>query len=263
MEMLYRSHTMMSIERFALHITMLIVFAFTGCTETTSDISLCSIEGKVNVSSNSWSKPNGFKITLRSITDNSIQYIAVTGDDGGFQFRDIVAGTYSLNAEKEGYRWIWMTVDGNVNYRNKEIKVQDGEIKNIEILMENSSNPVSDYKLILSDIQGNPIEKSIHVPKYATTVSFKLYNATDMAHTWDVSYTDKCFVSDDRGIDYEYIFSSFTPTSGTLNPGDNVVLIGTINPKIWTIYSNYPYRVLNELCFQLGKLKYVTLNIDF
>lgn len=218
----------------------------------------CGINGIVETYDNN---PNNFKIIIEDASDASIQYVAISGKNGEFSFRDIDSGTYSIEAEKDGYRWIWMNDDGEINHSNRIINLMDGQIKNLKILMGTNSSSGT-FDLELTDIFGNPITNSVHIPKYSTTVSFRLINKSGQSHSWGID--DRyCIVYGDRGA-YEYIFSYFNQKSGTLNPGDNVLIVGTINQEIFNIYTSAPSSVFNQLNFTCGfGHKEVLLDIDF
>ncbi len=223
----------------------------------------CVISGLVTTN-NQNSIPNGIKITLQNISDKSVKYIAVTGDDGTFMFRNVEAGNYYLTAEKEGFKWIWMVDDGIINHNDQNVILRANDVKNIEIYMSTSWDYSLEFKLSLTDMGGNPIDNSVHVQKFATTLSFKLYNGTDKNQSWSIDNINNCFVSDDIGVHRENVFCNFTPQSGTLKSGDNVVLVGVINQNIWNVYKNYPYYVYGELFFLNSlKQKNITLDIDF
>lgn len=194
----------------------------------------------------------GFKITLENISDPSLKYVAISDRNGAFVFNDIIAGAYSIDAVKDGYgiKWVWMIDDGEVNHRDRLVELKAGQIKELTITMSeyyNSSN--SQFKLDLTDVSGAPIENSVFIPKYSTTVAFRLYNGTDKEQIWSVDFTDSCFVSGFLNYQYyfERIFSSFSQTSGRLKPGDTVVLVGTINQEIFKIIDNRNW--LSKICF--------------
>ena len=233
-----------------------------GCKDRSYELTKgCQINGVINSYDD---KNNGFKITLEDVHDAVIQHVVVSDSYGNFMFNDIAAGEYNINAAKQGYEWVLMIDDGKQNPYSNNIKLEDGQVKDIKIIMKNTSSYTSDFDLELTDSYGNPINGSVSVPKYATTISFRLYNGTGSHKSWSVYDTDKCVVSDDIGAYYEYIFSSFSQTSGTLSPGQSVLLIGNINPDIFSIYSNYPRYVINTLSFYSGYYhKEITLNIDF
>lgn len=243
-------------------ILLSLTFVFTCCKDSSYELYKgCQINGVIESYDN---KNNGFKITLEDVLDRTLQHVAVSDAHGNFMFKDIDAGEYNINVEKQGYGWVLMIDDGKQNPYNRNIKLEDGQVKNIKIIMKNTPSYSSDFDLELTDSYGNAINGSIIVPKYATTISFRLYNGTGTNKGWSVLNTDKCIVSDDIGANYEYIFDSFNQTSGTLAPGQSVLLIGNINSDIFNVYSNYPNYVINTLSFYCGyKHKDVTLDIDF
>ncbi len=183
--------------------------------------------------------PNGVKVVFENISDPSLKYIAISDVNGAFEFLDVVAGTYSVDALKEDLKWGWMTGGQVINQYDRLISLQEGQTKELIIYMMGSSYS-SSFHLDLTDINGSPVGNSVSIPKYATTVAFRLYNGTNSNHSWEVSNTDRCFVSDDIGYEMEYIFESFSQTSGTLKPGDSVVLVGTINQKIFSVFQSSP-----------------------
>ena len=234
--------------------SMLILF---GCNKEEPTSEKSAINGIIDNS-----HPYGVKVTLQNESDPSIKYVAVSDANGSFEFRDIEPGIYSVDAVKDGFRWAWMVDDGVINHKNRLIELSGGKTKELKILMGGGPTFLN-FQLELTDIYGNQIGESIPVPKYATTVSFKLYNRTDRSHQWNVNNIDRCLVFDDLGIYYEYTFSSFNPTSGTLAPGDNVVLVGTINQAIFDIRTGIQWPYFNELEFYSEGSKKVLLNIDF
>ena len=265
MEKLNHLYTIMYRETWSI----ILIVIFVGLSSCKSDNNNhvetnAQVVGIVECMNQTWSQPNGVKVVLSNQSDNSIEHIAVTGSDGHFQFDDIEAGVYSIEAIKEGYEWIWMVDDDVVNHTNNIIQIVGGKTKEIKILLNRSSyESIMTFNLKITDMNGNPIE-SIHVPKYTTTVAFMLYNDTDMSHVWSLGSIDHCFVSDDRGFYLEYLFDNITPTSGTLEPGNNVVVIGTINQNIWNIYTNKPYYVSSSIGIYNGiASKSINLNIDF
>jgi len=190
-------------------------------------------------------KTNGVKVSLENINDPSLKYVAVTDGYGYFEFQDIVGGTYNVDASKNGLSWGWYK-DGNyTNQNDRFIDVYDN--KDLIIYLMGSSTSYQ-FSLDLTDMNGKPIGNSISIPKYTTTVAFRLYNGTNSPHSWAVYDSNTCFVSDDIGYNSEQIFSSFSQTSGTLRPGDAIVLVGTINQGIFSVFQRsprYKYSILN------------------
>lgn len=203
------------------------IVLFIGCSrEEEVQYNHCGINGTIDVGSSPWSHPNGFSVTLESVSDHSIKHTAVSDAKGRFGFQDIEAGIYTINAEKEGYRWIWMIDNGDVNYRDHLVELDEDQIKDISIYFDNSAHQDA---LEITDINGSPMTRII-IPRNATTISFRLFNATQTSHTWELEY-DKCYVA--TTFEFEYVFNSFNTTGGILASGDNVVLIGQVNPRIF------------------------------
>jgi len=209
----------------------------------------------------SGAKTNGVKVSLENTNDSSLKYVVVTDGYGYFEIQDIVGGIYNVDASKNGLNWGWYK-DGNyTNQNDRFIDVYDN--KDLIIYLMGSSTSYH-FGLDLTDMNGSPIGNSISIPKYTTTVAFRLYNDTNSAHSWAVYNTNTCFVSDDIGYNSERIFSSFSQTSGTLKPGDAIVLIGTINQGIFSVFQRSPRYKYSTLDFHSGfNSKDVYLDIEF
>lgn len=234
-------------------IILTFVLLLLGCSKEETKETVCSINGTID-----HRNPSGVVVTLQNVSDPSVKHIAVSDTKGVFEFHDIMEGTYSIDATKDGYKWIWMVDDGVVNHRNRFIELKGGQSKELAIYMSGGSS-ITDFQLDLTDISGNPIGNSVSISKTITTISFRLFNGTGNNQAWSVGHTDQCFVTDGR--DMEYVFSSFSPTSGTLKPGDNVVVIGTINNKIFNIK---PWQSYTEITFYSGAdNKSISIDIDF
>lgn len=228
-----------------------------GCTKDDDVTVKYIVQGSVI---GSGAETNGVKVSFENIDDPSLKYVAVTNNFGYFEFQDIVAGTYNVDASKEGLTWGWYK-DGNfTNQRDRLININEN--KDLIIYLKGSSTSYL-FDLEISDRDGKPIGSSISIPKYSTTVAFRLYNGTTSSHSWSVS-SSNCFVSDDIGSNLEYVFSSFSQTSGTLNPGDAIVLVGTINQKIFSVYQRSPRYKYTTLNFHSDfNSKDVYLDIEF
>lgn len=228
MEMLGRLRLMMFNNRKSLlGFLLCVILFFAGCSKEEEVLyKHCGITGTIDVESSPWNHPNGFRVTLENVSDPSIKHVAVSDVYGGFRFKDIEAGTYTIDAEKEGYRWVWMVDDGEVNYRDHLVELDGDQIKNISIYFDNSAHQDA---LEITDVNGSPMTK-IMIPRNATTVSFRLFNGTQASHTWELEY-DRCYVA--TTFEFEYVFTSFNITGGTLASGDNVVLVGQVNPRIF------------------------------
>ena len=205
-------------------------------------------------------KTNGVKISLGNINDPSLKYVAVTDGYGYFEFQDIVGGIYNVDASKDGLRWGWYK-DGNYTNQNDRL-INIHEDKDLIIYLMGSSTSYQ-FDLDLTDVNGNPIGNSISIPKHTTTVAFRLYNGTTSNHSWSV-FPNNCFVSDDIGYNLEYIFNSFSQTSGNLKPEDAIVVVGTINQGIFSVFQRSPYYKYSTLNFHSDfNSKDVYLDIEF
>ena len=232
--MLCRLHIMMSTKTWASFVLSFILFLY-GCGDKQQpSTSTCRIDGIIDSGSTAWDHSNGIKVTIESVSDKSLKFIAVTDNNGNFQFRDIEAGKYLISAEKEGYVARWMLDDGVLKGINNSwiIEVFPNKIKNIEIHIDKkTSGQGSDSDALdVTDMNGNPISV-IKIPRNASMISIKLFNGTQSDQHWDISGYDKCFVS--ANFELEYVFTSFNITQGVLKTGDNVVIVGYINPNIF------------------------------
>lgn len=228
-----------------------------GCAKDDDVVKKYVVKGSVIGSS---AETNGVKVSFENINDPSLKYVAITNNYGYFEFQDIVAGAYNVDANKDGLSWGWYK-DGNItNQRNRFINID----KNKDLIIYLMGSLTSfHFDLDLTDKDGKTIGSSISIPKYATTVAFCLYNGTTSSRSWSVYY-NYCFVSDDIGCNLEYVFSSFSQTSGTLKPGDVTILVGTINQKIFSVYQRKPHYKYMTLNFHSGfNSRDVYLDIEF
>lgn len=213
-----------------------------GCTKEEDLEVEYTVQGSVI---GSGAETNGVKVSFQNIDDPSLKYVAVTNKFGYFEFQNIVAGKYNMDASKESLTWGWYK-DGNfTNQRDKIININEN--KDLIIYLKGSSSSYQ-FDLKISDKDGKPIENSFSIPKYSTTIAFRLYNPTNSRHSWRVS-SGNCFVSDDIGYNLEFVFNSFSQTSGTLNPGEAILLVGTINQKIFSVYQRSPLYTYTTLSF--------------
>lgn len=239
-----RLHTIMSTKSWLRCILLLCLMWFCGCHDESQSIAnKCRIDGVVTINSNFYTGANGIKITLEGTSDNTIKHTVITDKNGKFNFRDIEAGSYFIDAQKEGYRWIWMNDDGFINHQNHLIQLSHNTVKSIEILMFSSDYGQEEvFDLDITDLEGKKINR-IGISQGASTISFRVFNGTQKTHNWSLQY-NLCYVT--TGWEFEYVFNSFNYTSGTLKSGDNVVLVGYINPKI---FSSQYYSIDGVLYF--------------
>lgn len=243
MEMFARLRIMMFNHLHQFILLPLVSFCLLGC-EDKSDIdnsANCGIEGVVKTSSNMW-PTNGVKITIESISDQSVEYVAITDKDGKFSFTNIDSDTYRISAEKDGYDMDYILLGNGIIGRNspKEIKVAKGELREITICM--STSQITTYgQFELTDLNGNPLSK-ITIPRGATTISMRLFNGTQSKGYWELDY-DYCFGT----IDFYpvYVFTSFNVSEGYLETGDNVVIVGYVNQDIFS--SDFEYNILSQI----------------
>lgn len=231
--MLYPLHTITSIKYQVLCLLALCLLSFNGCKDKGKeepDSRTAGIDGLIDVPEIYTTHPNGFLITLESMSDDGERHSAVSDSNGKFSFRNLAAGKYTIDVEKEGYKRAWMVdEDKIVSTGVKTIELSNNKIKNLKIRMEDIY--YDDIgALDITDLSGNPIGV-IGISNMATMVSFRLYNGTQSSHTWSVD--DRyCFGT----IDFApvQVFSSFNMTQGRLEPGDNVLVIGYVNPEIFS-----------------------------
>lgn len=213
-------------------VLMVGAFLFHGCEKTQLAENKSGIDGVIVVGGASYEVPNGVKVTLTNQADNSIHHIAVSDYNGKFIFRDIDAGSYIVDAVKQGYRWGLMIDDGVMNPYDRVIELTENTIKNLRIQLWGDDYGTSDaFDLDITDMKGEPLTKIV-IPKDATTVSFRLFNGTQKVHGWEIWYN---LVS----VGAERVFTSFNISDGILEPGDNVVLVGYINSNIFDADINH------------------------
>ena len=247
MEMFNHLSTIMYYNKILLLVAMGSMLAFLGCTEKDPVVEKSVVYGTIN-----HDYPHGIKVVLEEVTESSLKYVAISDDNGSFEIRDIVPGTYSIDAIKEGYGWIWMVDDGVVNHTDRLIELVSGQTKEITIYMNGGGSK----ELELTDISGNPINDRVYIPKYTSTVSFRLFNGTDRSLSFSVSHVEYCSIYCTYqpytygGMD---IFKSIGPLSGSLNPGEDIVIVGIIDQDFYDFCTesspNYYYHSLN---FYLG-----------
>lgn len=211
---------------------MIILLLLLGCGENDDFAGKASIDGTVQTMGGS-SYPNGIKIRLNKIDDTAVEYIAVTDLNGKFQFSNIEYGTYNIDFEKDGMEWMCMEVDGQAcsyYWEGEEhlINLFDTQTKQVKILLRGG---YVNNSLVVIDVHGSPINEIV-IPKNAGTVSFRVYNGSQHSHYWSLSY-DLCSVIGYNPFAVENVFSSFNNTEGELAPGENVTLVGVVNPAIF------------------------------
>lgn len=208
--------------------------------ETKDSVKYGTVRGSVSCVMGS----SGFKITLTHANGKEQVQVIVTGQDGVFCFTDVVPGNYIIEANKEGFDCDYIAINGTIKYnKSSEIQVVSNETTDVTFrMMPNSSYMNSE--LTITDAYGNPIGNSITISKYMPTISIKLLNETNKDISW--SLQSQCYLQGARdtviggysgfvGYDMYYIFSNISPTNGTLSPGENVLIVGTINENIYAL----------------------------
>ena len=185
----------------------------------------------------------GFKVSLIESNSNQTIHVIVT-EDGSFCFSNVVAGKYKIDVQKEGFYCIRVIVNNRIVNSDYEIQVEENQIVEVDIQM----NPDSSYlngELTIRDAYGNPIGNRITIPEYTQVIALRLYNETSQDISW---YTrlNSCYLEGARdtvvsgysgftGFGIYQIFSDFSPNSGTISPGENVLVTGIINQSIYEL----------------------------
>lgn len=231
---------------------------FQGCSHKQEPVHLanCGINGLVEVSS--LGHPNGVQVTLESTSDESVKHVAITNTEGYFYFRDLEPDTYLISAEKEGYEMDYIRLEKSTLGSNNPPKITLVENETREITIHMSTKHINEYEqLSVTDMSGNPL-KRITISHGATTIYLRLFNGTSTKQDWKLRYED-CFGTI-RFLPV-YYFSSFNITEGKLAPGDNVVLVGYVNPEIYSSEFEIVYG-LNVINIDAGITR-ISMGIDF
>lgn len=228
METLYHLHLMMSTKLKSFAVIATCFVGIVSCNRQSPEMYNCGVDGIVTIGGSSYEHPNGIMVSITNESDRTVKHTAVTDKNGKFSFRDLESGSYIIDAVKEGYRWGLMIDDGIMNPYDRLIELTNNKIKNLQIQLWGADYGTTDvFDLDLTDLDGRPLTKIV-IPNGATTISFRLFNGTQTSHGWELWYN---LVS----IGAERVFLSFNVSDGVLDSGDNVVLIGFINPNIFNI----------------------------
>lgn len=213
---------------------------FVACTEK-AEQSDAELPGGINGCVRSNAGGQGFRVSIVDPTGAQSPQVAVTGSDGTFCFSEVKAGKYTVDVQREGFEWGWMYIDGVRVSNGRSFVVKNNQTTEIDVYMQVSS--YMNEELTITDINGNPIGNQIVIPKYTSTIAIKLYNGTAQDASWNLHKL--CYISGERdtiiGTIPTYtrhtfdIFTSISPTSGTLSPGDVTIITGIINPDIYTL----------------------------
>ncbi len=236
-----------------------LLLIFSACDKEDPRIE-CSIYGAISSTSN-----NGVTVTLESTSDSSDKLFAVSDEKGKFEFHHVPEGRYSVSATKEDCQWVLMSYEGVPNHRDRFIDVEGSQDKTLTISLSDIIHGGLSFKLELTDYFGSPIGTSISIDSTMTSVSFRLYNGTNDIHSWDLRGTDDCFVEISDPVEYqmstEKIFTSVSPLSGKISPGEKVYIIAAINPEI---FKNPDHTIIrySQIDFYDGfASRSITLNI--
>lgn len=168
------------------------------------------------------------KVQLQNATDESDTDVAFSEQDGSFVFQGVKEGFYFITPTKDDYSWIWTVVNDNEpihkNSSDKRIKVDAGEIVKVKILMSGSDSD----NLSILDPKGEPISKLV-VNKGDGSSSFVIFNGTGSVR----SYSIICRCLFKETFDAFYLFTSINPSSGNLSPGESVLIICSIDPRVY------------------------------
>lgn len=236
---------------------------FWSCEEVLPTIRPCTVRGTVK--STIGHTLNGVKVTLENTANSSLIYVAIADAKGTFEINDILPGNYYIYADKDGDVVVSWLSDGGVNKLSNEIKLTSGQGKKLIIYLAVDDGPGIGFQLEITDIYGNIVEDSIHIPKYTPAVVFYIHNRTDSNQYWTITGFNRCrYSTGTPGRDYRTgnIFSSFEPTSGNLKSGGTALIVGNINQEIFSGYARPSGS--NTIYFeQIIGHKTVELDIEF
>lgn len=201
----------------------------------------------------------GFKVSLLESDNNKPIQVIVTEEDGSFSFNNVAVGNYTIAVQKEGFYCIQVIVNNtivNSNYYDEyEIQVEGNQTIEIDIRMHPNSSYINDVFKV-TDANGNAIGNYITIQKYTPIIAMRIYNETSQDISWYISRWNLCSLEGARdtvvgdyhgftGFGTYQIFSDFSPSSGTISPGENVLITGTINQEIYALH--YFSREYNSL----------------
>ena len=204
-------------------LAIFMTFSFVSC-QKPEEAKPGTIIGSINTG-----VPGAVKVQLQNASDASDMDIAFSEQDGSFVFQDVKEGFYYITPTKDGYSWIWTVIgDNDPIHRNspdKRIKVGAGEIVKVKILM----SPSNGEALSILTAQGDPIDKLV-INNGMGSVSFVLFNGTGTTR----SYSIVCRCLFKETFDAFYLFTSINPSSGSLAPGESVLITCSIDPRVYS-----------------------------
>lgn len=218
-------------------IVLLISFSLfiSSCGKEEPSIATCDIQGLIECDAAS----NAIKITLKNISEPDLEYVAYSDIYGMFEIQEVREGKYSVDANKDNYSLSRIVLDGHVFPRNGIIDINGTTTKDMVLFMTKPFSDYYDFKLDITTLSGEPIKNTIKIPRFTSSTALRLYNGTDESQSWSID-TDNCFVFASGEYFFEYIFSSFNPSSGTLQPGQTVEVIGLFNQDIYNYTPYFP-----------------------
>lgn len=252
----FKRLSLMISNKLYLVLALLTLLGASGCSSEKDVPATHFVMGKVMCAGG---QPNAVKVSLENVEDPSLKYVAVTDVSGCFSFDEVLEGSYKMDAEKKGLILKWYKDGALLNGIDPIIRI-DGS-KDLTLFMMGESYNYG-FALEITDVNGKPIKDGFKIPKGASTIAFVLKNPTSQNQAWMIR--NLCFVSDDIGATIEFVFNSFSKTSGNLKPGESILVAGGINENIFTVYERSPrYSHLYFTIYDNYGSKDLSLDLDF
>lgn len=266
---------MIRIQKIATMIALPILL-FMGCTEKIENVEM-TIDGRVGKYPFAHtSGMAGFIVTLSDPAGIEPTQTYITESDGSFRFIDLGQNTYQINVERDN--WVWRSMaygdesnDWDILFRvaneSHTIETKSGSTTRALVFMDKTSN---DEDLTITDINGNPIGDIISVPNGTVTLGLRIYNNTMSDRYWWVDIDNSLSICGTRdtvvqggngqythgytGIYCYPLYTGITQDSGTLSPGNVMMVVININPEIYTIdhYQSGTNYLLSQYAFQIN-----------
>lgn len=259
----------MIFKKSAYFILVVVSILLLGCGKDEPSLKSCDIQGSIN----GFVAKTGVKVSLQNVANPSLVYIAYSNVDGEFEFQNVKEGDYYITASKDSYSINWITFEGNY-IRDNAITVKGDAVKNIVIYMSKNQGGSSNSQLQLTTLSGQSVSNVIKIPRFTSSIGFRIYNGTDTPRNWEISNPSFCYVYSSDSFFLESIFSSIAPLGGQLRPGESVELIGYFNQAIYNYTPHYPdhpgtLSAKSTITFYLSTLssemitKEIKLDIEF
>ena len=195
--------------------------------QKTEETKTGTINGKISFISLDAAR-GAVKVQLQNASDASDTDIAFSEQDGSFTFKDVKSGFYYITPTKDGYSWIWTVVNDNQTVHklssDKRIKVGAGEIVNVKVLMSGSNE---DALSILTP-QREPINKLV-INNGDSSASFVIFNGTGTERYYSLI----CRFLFKESFDAFPLFTSISPSSGNISPGESVLITCNIDQRVY------------------------------